>query len=192
MRDLAGDDIHFIAARERDEDVGIGDPGGFQHRGVGPVARHHADVDAVLQIAQHLFVGVDHRDLVGRLERQAVCGSAPDLAGAEYQNLHRPTCYMSSSRARLSISHFAPSCSKVTWTRACGPCPSTLSTTPSPNLPCRTRVPRRTPPLPDSASTRPRRAPPSVTPSGRASWMRGRSSSSNSGGISWMKREATL
>src|SRR6185437_4560540 len=43
------------------------------------------------------------------------------------------------------ISHLVPCCSKFTCTRACGPFPSTFSTTPSPNLPCRTRAPRRIP-----------------------------------------------
>ena len=53
------------------------------------VAGHGADVDAVLQVAQHLLVDVDDGDFVGRLARQALRGGAADLAGAEDQDLHR-------------------------------------------------------------------------------------------------------
>jgi len=150
--------------------------------------------DAILQVAQRLFIGVDHRDFVGRFTRQAVCGGAADLAGAEDHNLHLPTCYMSSSRARLSISHFAPSCSKLTCTRACGPWPSDVEHYAFAKLAM--PHPRPEPHCAgagvglDAAAGA--CAPPSVVPSGRASWMRGRSSWSRSGGISWMKREATL
>ena len=52
LRDLAGDDVHLVAVGERDEDVGVGDAGGLQHRGIGGVAGHRAHVDAILQFAQ--------------------------------------------------------------------------------------------------------------------------------------------
>ena len=56
--------------------------------GIGGVAGDGADVEAILQIAQHLFIGVDDRDFVGFFARQVVCRGAPDLAGAEYHDLH--------------------------------------------------------------------------------------------------------
>ena len=62
--------------------------GGFEHRGIGGVAGDGADVEAVLQIAQHFFVGVDDRDFVGFFAGEVVGRGAPDLAGAEDHDLH--------------------------------------------------------------------------------------------------------
>jgi hypothetical protein len=41
--------------------------GGFEHGRIGRVAGDRADVQPVLKIAQHFFVGVDDRDFVGFL-----------------------------------------------------------------------------------------------------------------------------
>ena len=53
--------------------------------------------------------------------------------------------YNGSRFAYCTISHFVPWLSKLTWTRACAPLPSTFRITPSPNFPWRTRAPSRTP-----------------------------------------------
>ena len=90
MRDFAGDDIDLIAVGERHQDVGIGDAGGFEHRRIGAITRHRADIQPILQIAQHVLVGIDHRDFIRRLAREVVGRGAPDLAGAQYQDLHEP------------------------------------------------------------------------------------------------------
>ena len=73
---------------ERDDDVGVGAPAASSTDGIGGVAGDGADVEAVLQIAQHLFVGVDDRDFVRFFARQVISRRAPDLAGAEYHDLH--------------------------------------------------------------------------------------------------------
>src|SRR5690606_36390375 len=126
-----------VAAREGEEDVRLRRSGGFEHGRIGRVAGDGADVEAVLQVAQDLLVDVDDGDFVGLLARQVIRRGAPDLAGAQDDDLH-----LTGSRfAYWSISHFVPWRSKLTCTRACGPLPSTLRTSPSPNLPWRTRAP---------------------------------------------------
>jgi hypothetical protein len=97
LRDLAGDDVDLVAVGQRNQDVGVGDAGGFEHRGVGGIAGHRAHVDAVLQFAQRRLVDVDNRDFVGRFARQAVRGAAADLADAENQYFH--ACPVTPSRA---------------------------------------------------------------------------------------------
>ncbi len=88
VRNLAGHHVHFIAGGERDDDVGGGRSGGLEHGRIGGIAGDGADVEAILQVAQDLFIGVDHRDLVRFFTRQVVRRGAPDLAGAEYHDLH--------------------------------------------------------------------------------------------------------
>src|SRR5688572_19705169 len=83
-----------------------------------------------------------------------------------------------------SIMIFTPMDAKFTWMLACGPWPSTLRITPSPNFLWRTRAPSLTPGASSSVGGRNR---PAAT--GREIWMRGRTSSTRSSGISAMKRE---
>ena len=85
---FAGHHVHFVAARERDDDVGFGDSGGLEHGRIGGVAGDGADVEAILQVAQRLFVGVDDGDFVGLLAGEVRCGGAADLARAEDDDLH--------------------------------------------------------------------------------------------------------
>src|SRR5262249_5139363 len=152
----------------------------FQHTGVGGIAGDGADIEAVLQVAQHLLVLVHDGHLVRLFAREVIGRGTPDLTGPQNDDLHR-----SGSRlAYCTISHFVPCCSKLTSTRACGPLPSTFRITPSPNLPCRTRAPSRTP---GAAGSSGRKRP---TETGRDTCTRGRTSSSSSSGISLMKRDA--
>jgi len=65
-----------------------GAAGGFEHGGVGGIAGDGADVEAVLKVAQHLFIGVDHRDLIGFLAGQVVSRRPPYLPGAKDHDLH--------------------------------------------------------------------------------------------------------
>jgi hypothetical protein len=85
---FAGHHVHFIAAGQRDEDVRIGNAGRFEHRRKRGVADDGADVEAVLQIAQDLLVGIDDGDLVGFFASELVGRSAPDLSGAEDHDFH--------------------------------------------------------------------------------------------------------
>jgi hypothetical protein len=88
VRHFAGHHVDLVAGGQGHHDVGGGAARRFEHRRIGCVACDRADVEAILQIAQHLFIGVDDRDLVGFFARQVVCRRAPDLAGAEYHDLH--------------------------------------------------------------------------------------------------------
>ena len=89
--DLAGDDVDLVAVGQRNQYIGVGDAGGFQYRRMGGVAGHRADVDAILQVAQHLLIVVDDGDFVGGLARQALRRGAAHLPGAEDQYFHRCT-----------------------------------------------------------------------------------------------------
>ena len=93
---------------------------------MGGVAGHGAHVEPVLHVAQHLLVGIDHGDLVGLLARERLGGCAPDLTGAEDEDFHGAFQINSGSRlAYWTISHLVPWRSKLTWTRAWAPLPST-------------------------------------------------------------------
>src|SRR5512139_3978853 len=56
---------------------------------MGGVARDGADVEAVLQVAQQLVVGVDDRDVVGLLAGEVVRSRPADLAGPEDDDFHQ-------------------------------------------------------------------------------------------------------
>ena len=85
---LARHHVDFVAVGQRDDDVGLRRAGRFQHRRIGGVARHGADVEAVLQVAQDLLVDVDDGDLVRFLAREMMGCRAADLAGAEDDDFH--------------------------------------------------------------------------------------------------------
>jgi hypothetical protein len=89
--DLAGDHVHFVAVGQRDHQVRAVAAGGFEHGRVGGVARHGADVEAVLQVAQHLVARVHDRHVVGLLAGQLLGRGRADLAGAENDDLQVPT-----------------------------------------------------------------------------------------------------
>jgi len=66
VSDAAGHHVHFVRAGQRYQDVGFGNACGFQHRRMRGTAGNRAHIEAVLQIAQHVLVGVDDGDVVGR------------------------------------------------------------------------------------------------------------------------------
>ncbi len=144
-RHLAGHHVDFVAVGQGDDDLRLRGACRFENRRVGGVADDGVDVEAVLEVAQDVLVEVDDGDFVGLFPREMPGDGAADLAGAENENLHSFTSQTGSRLAYCIISHFVPCRSKFTCTRACGPLPSTFNTTPSPNLPCRTRAPRRIP-----------------------------------------------
>ena len=85
---LAGEHVHLVARGQRDDDFRIGCTRSFQYRRARGVAVHGADIEAVLQIAQHLLVDVHDRDFVGFFAREVIGSGAADLAGAEHDDLH--------------------------------------------------------------------------------------------------------
>jgi hypothetical protein len=70
--DFAGHHVDLVARGQRDDNVGRCAARGFEYRWIGGIARDGADVEAVLQIAQDFFVGVDDRDFVRFFARQVV------------------------------------------------------------------------------------------------------------------------
>ena len=88
VRDLAGDEVGLVTVGQGDDDIGIIRPGAVQDVGIGGMADHRANVEAILQLPQNIRTHVDHRDFIGFLARQVVGGRGADLAGAENQDLH--------------------------------------------------------------------------------------------------------
>jgi hypothetical protein len=86
--DLAGDHVDLVARGHREEEVGALAARGEQRRRVGGIAGYGADVEAVLQLAQHLVARVDDGDVVRLLARELLRGRAADLAGSEDDDLH--------------------------------------------------------------------------------------------------------
>jgi len=82
-RDLAGDHVHFVAVGQCDDQVRAAAAGGLEHGGVGRVTRHGADVEAVLQVAQHVVARIHDRHVVGLLAGELLRRCRADLAGAE-------------------------------------------------------------------------------------------------------------
>ena len=82
QRDLAGEHVDLVAARQRDQHVGVARAGALEDVGVRGVADDGAHVEPVLQLAQHVGVAVDDRDFVGLLAGQAEGGRATDLPRA--------------------------------------------------------------------------------------------------------------
>ena len=89
QRDLAREHVDLVAARQRDQHVGVARAGALENVGIRGVADDGAHVEPVLQLAQDVGVAVDDRDFVGLLAREADRRRAADLAGAEDQDLHR-------------------------------------------------------------------------------------------------------
>jgi hypothetical protein len=48
VRHLAGNEIGLIALRDRDQQIGVLQPGTGQHRGIGRIADHRLQVEAIL------------------------------------------------------------------------------------------------------------------------------------------------
>ena len=82
QRDLAREHVDLVAARERDQHVGVARAGALEDVGMRGVADDGAHVEPVLQLAQHVGVAVDDRDFVGLFAGQAESGRAADLPGA--------------------------------------------------------------------------------------------------------------
>ena len=82
-RHVARDHVGLVAVRECDEHVGIARAGRLERARARRVALHRADVDAVLEVAQQHFVGVDDGDVVGLFAGQVVGRCPADLAGPE-------------------------------------------------------------------------------------------------------------
>ena len=70
--DLAGDHVGFVAVGQRDDDIGIVGAGAAQDVGVRGVADDGADIEPVLQFAQHVRPGVDDGDFVGLFAGQVI------------------------------------------------------------------------------------------------------------------------
>jgi hypothetical protein len=118
VRDLARDHVDLVAVRQRDHHVGILCACPLEHVGIRCIADDGAYVEPILQLAQHLRVAIDDRDLVRLLAGKAVGDRRADLPSAKYQDIHKFFFYISSRLAYATTSHFVPPRSKLTCTRA--------------------------------------------------------------------------
>ena len=87
LGNAAGAQVGLVALRHGNQQVGILGAGLAQGRRAGGVARHGAQVEALLQQREPACVGVDDRDVVG-LRHQAFGHRGADLAGTEDDDLH--------------------------------------------------------------------------------------------------------
>ena len=85
--DLAGHEVGLVQRRAGDQHVGVLAAGAAQDFGMDAVARHPAQVQALLQLAQALRVGVDHCDVVA-FRDQALGNAFADPAGSEDDDSH--------------------------------------------------------------------------------------------------------
>src|SRR5690606_28214914 len=86
--DLAGYQVRFVAVGQCDDDIGVAGSGALQHVRVGSVADDSADIQPVLQLAQHIGTGIHHRHFIRLFARQVVGRGGADLAGSQYEDLH--------------------------------------------------------------------------------------------------------
>src|SRR5690606_32446357 len=101
-RDLAAHHVGRVGGRTGDEQVGVGRPGRFQHGHLGAVAMHHAQVEAVLQVAQVVDVRVDDGNVV-LLGHQVFGQAGADTTGPHDEDLHVPRLRADSMPSCLSL-----------------------------------------------------------------------------------------
>jgi hypothetical protein len=87
VRHLAGHQVGGIVAGGGDEQVAVVGARAAQHRGQRAVAGHTAQLQALFQLAQVGWVGVDQGDVVG-LGHQGLGHALAHAAGAENQDAH--------------------------------------------------------------------------------------------------------
>jgi hypothetical protein len=86
---FTGHHVDLIAARKSNDDVRLRGARRFQHGRIGAVARDGAYVEAVLQIAQDVLIGIDDGDLVRLLAGEMIGRGAAHLACAQNHDLQR-------------------------------------------------------------------------------------------------------
>ena len=84
-------EVHLVARRAGDDEVGAADPGVREVLPAGPVSLVHGDVEPARQRLQTRGLGVDHRDLVLLVERLDDRGA--DLARADEEDPHGHVAY---------------------------------------------------------------------------------------------------
>ena len=83
--ELARHEIRFVAARDRENEVGVGCARLGQHQRVRGVAGDGAQIEPVLQHFQPRRLGVDDGDVIG-FRTQGLGDGAADLSRAEYDD----------------------------------------------------------------------------------------------------------
>ncbi len=85
---LARDHVGLVCVGQGDNDIGVIRTGAIEHLGIGGMPDDGANVEPVLQLAQHVGPHVDDRDFVGFFARQMISRGRTDLACAENENFH--------------------------------------------------------------------------------------------------------
>ena len=88
LRHLAHHQIGLVARRQRQQQVGVVQPGAFEHRRQHGVADDRAQIEAHLELLQPFGVGVDHRDVV-IFRNQALRHASAHLSCAENDDFHK-------------------------------------------------------------------------------------------------------
>src|SRR6185437_15309464 len=85
---LARHHVDFVAVGQCDDDLRLGRACRLEDRRVSRIADDGMDIEAVLQIAQHILVDIDDGDFVCFLSREVPGDGAANLSGAENEDLH--------------------------------------------------------------------------------------------------------
>ena len=85
---LAGHQIGFIAAGERQHQIGIGRTGALQHHGRRGIAVQRLHIELAAQIVQRRFVDIDNGHIVIGHAGQILRHGRADLAAAENEDFH--------------------------------------------------------------------------------------------------------
>ncbi|CFO08571.1 Uncharacterised protein [Bordetella pertussis] len=101
-RDLARHQVGRVGSRAGDEQVGVVGAGRLQHRYLDAVALHHAQVEAILQVAQLADVGIDDRDVV-LLGHQVFGHAGANAPRPHDEDLHVPRLRADSMPSCLSL-----------------------------------------------------------------------------------------
>ncbi len=87
MGDMAGDHVHLVGMRDRDQHVGIAGAGPLQDLRMGGVADQALHVEGVRQLFDQLARDVDDSDVIV-LAGEIAGDVEADLAGAAHDDLH--------------------------------------------------------------------------------------------------------
>jgi len=84
---LGGQHVDRVGRRHRDEEIGVGDAGGFEDADAGAVAGDHLAVDQVPELIGPVLVRFDDHDVLA-VRREPLCEVGADGAGSHDDDPH--------------------------------------------------------------------------------------------------------